>query len=137
MHADTVVPTSPIDAQRRGAQPRLPMGDRDVAMNNLIWIGALAVAATGAGLAEYSTKSDVVAYADVVHVTPLVEPIQGPPGGLLVAGGDEQTRWYNVRYRIGDETGFVRMDHDPGERIAVRNGRMAVSAERAIDVSAR
>jgi uncharacterized protein YcfJ len=137
VHADTTVPAGPIDAHPRGAQPRLPMGDQDVAMNNLIVVGALAVAAaTGAGVAEYGMNSDV-AYADVVQVTPLVEPIEGPPNGLLVAGGGEQTRWYNVRYRIGEESGFVRMDHDPGARIAVRNGRMAVSAARTIDVSAR
>ena len=36
---------------------------------------------------------------------------------------------YDVTYRLGDETHTVRMDHDPGERIPVKNGEL-VLAER-------
>ncbi len=33
---------------------------------------------------------------------------------------------YDVRYRLGDEEGTVRMDRDPGERIPVRDGHLVL-----------
>ena len=33
---------------------------------------------------------------------------------------------YDVRYRIGDEEGRVRMDHDPGDRIPLRQGQLVL-----------
>ena len=33
---------------------------------------------------------------------------------------------YDVRYRIGDEEGQVRMDHDPGDRIPLRHGQLVL-----------
>jgi len=33
---------------------------------------------------------------------------------------------YDVRYRIGDEEGKVRMDHDPGDRIPLRQGQLVL-----------
>jgi uncharacterized protein YcfJ len=38
----------------------------------------------------------------------------------------EQTVGYNVQYRIGDTTGQVRLDHDPGSRIPVRDGQLVL-----------
>jgi uncharacterized protein YcfJ len=35
---------------------------------------------------------------------------------------------FDVRYRIGDEEGKVRMDRDPGERIPVRDGKLVLDA---------
>ena len=35
---------------------------------------------------------------------------------------------YRVRYRLGGKTGTVRMDHDPGQRIPVRNGHLLLNA---------
>lgn len=35
---------------------------------------------------------------------------------------------YDVRYRLGDEEGTVRMDRDPGERIPVRDGHLLLDA---------
>ena len=34
---------------------------------------------------------------------------------------------YDVTYRLGDETGKVRMDHRPGERIPVRDGQLVLT----------
>jgi uncharacterized protein YcfJ len=34
---------------------------------------------------------------------------------------------YTVRYRLGDGEGSVHMEHDPGERIAVRNGELVLA----------
>lgn len=34
---------------------------------------------------------------------------------------------YEVRYRLDGRLGTVRMSHDPGQRIPVRNGRLAIS----------
>lgn len=44
----------------------------------------------------------------------------------------ERTVGYDVDYRIGEETGRVRMDHDPGDVIPLREGKL-VLAERATD----
>lgn len=35
---------------------------------------------------------------------------------------------YDVRYRIGDQEGKVRMDHDPGDRIPLRQGQLVLDA---------
>ncbi len=39
----------------------------------------------------------------------------------------EKVVGYDVTYRIGDEQGEIRMDHDPGERIALTNGELVVN----------
>lgn len=33
---------------------------------------------------------------------------------------------YDVRYRLGDEEGVIRMDRDPGKQIPVQNGELVV-----------
>ena len=43
-------------------------------------------------------------------------------GKALEPGG------YQVRYRLNGREGTVRMDHDPGQRIPVRNGQLDLSA---------
>ena len=35
---------------------------------------------------------------------------------------------YNVKYRIGDETGTVRMDHKPGDTIPLKDGELVLSS---------
>lgn len=35
---------------------------------------------------------------------------------------------YDVTYKLGDETGKVRMDHPPGERIPVKDGQLVLTA---------
>lgn len=35
---------------------------------------------------------------------------------------------YDVRYRIGNREGTVRMGHDPGERIPLRQGKLVLDA---------
>ena len=39
-----------------------------------------------------------------------------------------ERRGYDVRYRIGDEEGTVRMDHDPGDRIPLRQGQLVLDS---------
>lgn len=39
----------------------------------------------------------------------------------------ERTVGYRVDYRIGDAPGQVRLDHDPGSRIPVRDGQLVLS----------
>lgn len=34
---------------------------------------------------------------------------------------------YNVTYRLGSKTGVVRMDHNPGPRIPVKDGKLVLS----------
>jgi uncharacterized protein YcfJ len=38
----------------------------------------------------------------------------------------EERVGYDVRYRLGDEEGKVRMDRDPGERIPARDGKLVL-----------
>ena len=37
---------------------------------------------------------------------------------------------YNVTYRLGPKTGVVRMDHDPGPRIPVKDGQLVLTGTR-------
>jgi uncharacterized protein YcfJ len=39
----------------------------------------------------------------------------------------ERTEGYDVSYKLGDETGRVRMDYDPGSVIPVRDGQLLLS----------
>jgi uncharacterized protein YcfJ len=39
----------------------------------------------------------------------------------------EETVGYDVRYRLGDEEDVVRMDHDPGDRIPVKDGELVLA----------
>ena len=36
---------------------------------------------------------------------------------------------FDVRYQIGDQEGTVRMDHDPGDRIPLRQGRLVLDGQ--------
>ena len=40
----------------------------------------------------------------------------------------EENIGYDVIYRLGDEQGKVRMDHNPGERIPVEDGKLVTDA---------
>lgn len=39
----------------------------------------------------------------------------------------ERTIGYDVKYKIGDEAGEVRMDHDPGDVIPLRDGQLVLA----------
>ena len=39
----------------------------------------------------------------------------------------ERTAGYDVQYRLGDESGTVRMDYDPGSVIPVKDGQLVLS----------
>lgn len=39
----------------------------------------------------------------------------------------QETVGYDVSYKLGDEEGVVRMDHDPGTRIPAEDGRLVLS----------
>lgn len=42
-----------------------------------------------------------------------------------------KTVGYDVRYRLGDEEGQVRLDHEPGPRIPVKDGQLQLDAPTA------
>jgi uncharacterized protein YcfJ len=44
-----------------------------------------------------------------------------------VTDSSERTVGYDVQYRLGEESGTVRMDYDPGSAIPVKDGRLVVS----------
>ena len=39
----------------------------------------------------------------------------------------EEPQGFDVRYTLGEEEGTVRMDHDPGDRIPVRDGKLVLT----------
>jgi uncharacterized protein YcfJ len=41
----------------------------------------------------------------------------------------EEPQGFDVRYRLGEKEGTVRMEHDPGERIPVRDGELVLTQE--------
>ena len=43
----------------------------------------------------------------------------------------EKPDGYQVRYRLGDHEGSVRMDHDPGNSIPVENGELVLNDDTA------
>ena len=43
----------------------------------------------------------------------------------------EETVGYDVRYRLGDREDVVRMDHDPGSRIPVKDGELVLAENSA------
>ena len=45
-----------------------------------------------------------------------------------VTDSSERVVGYNVSYRLGGEEGRVRMDHNPGDRIPVENGKLVLVA---------
>jgi uncharacterized protein YcfJ len=45
-----------------------------------------------------------------------------------VYDSSEKRTGYEVRYRLGMQEGTVKMDHDPGDRIAVRDGHLVLGA---------
>ena len=45
----------------------------------------------------------------------------------------QEAQGFDVRYELGDEEGTVRMDHDPGERIPVRDGELVLTKEAAAE----
>jgi uncharacterized protein YcfJ len=49
----------------------------------------------------------------------------------IVNRTEQQVVAYDVRYRLDGKLGTVRMDHEPGQRIPVRDGRLVLSEEPA------
>jgi uncharacterized protein YcfJ len=47
---------------------------------------------------------------------------------VTVYDSSETRTGYSVRYRLGTREGTVKMDHDPGDRIAVRDGHLVLDA---------
>lgn len=45
-----------------------------------------------------------------------------------VQESSSRTIGYDVRYRLGEEEGQVRMDHEPGPRIPVKDGKLQLDA---------
>jgi uncharacterized protein YcfJ len=44
-----------------------------------------------------------------------------------VSDSREEVVGYDVSYRLGDEEGTVRMDHEPGDRIPARDGQLLLT----------
>lgn len=45
----------------------------------------------------------------------------------------EHTTGYDVTYNLGDKTGQIRMDYDPGKVIPVRDGQLVISRANSVD----
>jgi uncharacterized protein YcfJ len=51
-----------------------------------------------------------------------------------VVDHSERTVGYDVKYRIGDVPGEVRMDHDPGDTIPLQDGKLVITRGAAAPV---
>ena len=91
-------------------------------MNRSIAVGAF-VGIAVAGVVAHE-RASAPAYAEVVRVTPLVAAIESPRADEAAWGITEYTWGYDVRYRIGNEVGSVRIDYDPGDRIPLQGGQL-------------
>jgi len=47
---------------------------------------------------------------------------------VTVYDSSEKRTGYSVRYRLGTQEATVKMDHDPGDHIAVRDGQLVLDA---------
>ncbi len=92
-------------------------------MNTWVAVGAVIGAVATVGIAAFERASPP-AYAKVVRVTPLIGAVETPRPGKEYWDITEHTWGYHVTYRIGDATGNVRMDYDPGDRIPLRDGQL-------------
>ena len=100
-----------------------------------VFVGA-AVAMAGGALAGYHFIGKPPAYAQVVAVKPVEKTIRTPrqecrdetpkPRCETVYDTHIERSGYDVRYRIGNEEGEVRMGHDPGDRIPLRAGQLVL-----------
>ena len=116
-------------------------------MNNSFLTGTVwgVVVAMGAGaVAGCDMLNHEKEYADVVSVTPVTEQVRIPREECrdevvsqqmpmkqrvckTIYDVRERTIGYDVRYRIGDEEPVqVRLDHDPGSRIPMRDGLLVL-----------
>lgn len=100
-------------------------------------IGAVVVT-TGVAVAGYTMNREP-RYAQVVEVQPVQRTISTPRQVCHDETDNKQRcetvydthierQGYDVRYRIGEQEGKVRMDHDPGERIPLRHGQLVLDA---------
>jgi uncharacterized protein YcfJ len=99
-------------------------------------IGAIALgmslAIIGAAIASYALGSRHP-YAQVLSVKPAhaaSHPIEGrcaatAPGEASRRCGSPE---FEVKYSLDGRPGVVRMQHDPGDRIPVENGRLVLDA---------
>ena len=102
-------------------------------------VGAF-VAAAGAAIAGYALKEKQPDYAQVVEVKPVEKTIRTPRQECQDETASKQgqrcetvydthieRQGYDVRYRVGEQEGEVRMDHDPGDRIPMRSGQLVLN----------
>jgi uncharacterized protein YcfJ len=102
-------------------------------------VGAL-VATTGAAIAGYALKEKQPDYAQVVEVKPVQKAIRTPRQEChdetvstqaqrceTVYDTHIERHGYDVRYRVGEQEGNVRMGHDPGDRIPMRAGQLVLN----------
>jgi uncharacterized protein YcfJ len=75
-------------------------------------------------------------YAQVIEATPVQKMIRTPRKECVTVDATERCETvydthierlgYDVRYRVGSAERTVRMGHDPGERIPLREGRVVL-----------
>jgi uncharacterized protein YcfJ len=101
-------------------------------------VAGVVVATAGAAISGYAFIERQPDYAQVVDVQPVQKTIRTPRqechGAARTAQSHCETIYdthierqgYDVRYRIGDQEGKVRMGYDPGERIPLRSGQLVL-----------
>lgn len=85
---------------------------------------AAAFVSAGAAVAGLGLSGQQLRYAEVLEVRPVEEIRRDESVATREVVG------YDVRYRLGDEEGVVRLARVPGQRIPVQDGRLVVAPTR-------
>jgi uncharacterized protein YcfJ len=84
------------------------------------------LAVAGAGIGAYQMFPNEPEFAEVLAVNAVTERVETPRE--VCKDVTERTIGYDVDYRIGEEPGRVRMDHQPGATIPLRDGQLVLAA---------
>ncbi len=83
---------------------------------------------------ESRTHSNVVGY-EVSYSRDgqiMSKRVSEKPGDQILLGERQKVIGYDVDWRYRERTGHIRLDHDPGERLLVRDGEVVASQAPAI-----
>ena len=89
-------------------------------------IGTPAIDGGGRTLAAVADAGDVATAGD--RVQKAVQEKGGEARCRFVNRTEQQVYAYDVRYRFDGRLGSVRMDHEPGARIPVRDGKLELKS---------
>jgi uncharacterized protein YcfJ len=132
------IPEEVQDSDRRDNETKQEKDDRGTVVSRAArrpvgtGTGSTVVAGRGA-VADGHVESDRHAVVPEVKAQKKIRPKDTYAATVrqckTITQLSEKVVAYDVRYRLRGKTSKVRMDHDPGKRIPVRNGKLAVQGD--------